>query len=167
MIILSWWWWSWQDHNLGHNDLNDHNDHNDQENNAVLTAAHCVRYFTQAPGGSEMIILILMVYDHHYHAMVMIDKTSDELEIRCGDLDVTGEEMANEVIIIWWTCGVVNCRRQTACESICFRCSIINRGKWQKWFFIQSFFKERWPGSHNGMGWGKLSTTTKNILLSP
>ena len=41
--------------NLDHNDLNDHNDHNDQENNAVLTAAHCVRYFTQAPGGSEMI----------------------------------------------------------------------------------------------------------------
>ena len=48
-----------------------------------------------------MIILILMVDDHHYHAMVMIDKTSDELEIRCGDLDVTGEELANEVIIIW------------------------------------------------------------------
>lgn len=44
-----------------------------------------------------MIILILMVFDHYYHAMVMIDKTSDELEIRCGDLDVTGEELANEV----------------------------------------------------------------------
>jgi len=38
--------------------------------NAVLTAAHCVRHFV---------------------------KTPDELEVRCGDWDITGEGFANEV----------------------------------------------------------------------
>ena len=46
------------DHHCHHH--NDHNDDDDeQEKNAALTAAHCVRHFTQTPGAQMMMLMIL------------------------------------------------------------------------------------------------------------